>query len=114
VVLDTNVRRVIARAWRGEPLPPASLTTGEKAFAARLVPEDDAEAAYWAAASMELGALVCAARSPRCEECPLQDACAWNLAGRPGLDTAPRRTQAWHGTDRQVRGRIMAILRDAT
>ena len=39
--------------------------------------------------------------------------CAWFAAGRVGLEEAPRRTQAWHGTDRQVRGRILALLREA-
>jgi A/G-specific adenine glycosylase len=62
---------------------------------------------------MELGALVCTARAPRCDECPLVASCAWVAAGKRGLDEAPRRTQAWHGTDRQVRGRILAILRTA-
>lgn len=114
VVLDTNVRRVIGRAWHGRALPAAHQTVGERAHAAALVPPDDAGAAEWAVASMELGALVCTARVARCEECPLARDCRWLAAGRPGLDAAPRRTQPWHGTDRQVRGRIMALLRAAT
>lgn len=114
LVLDTNVRRVIARAWRGEPLPPPSITASERAMASTLVPARPAEAALWAAASMELGALVCTARAPRCQECPLRDECAWFSAGRPWLESAERRAQPWHGTDRQVRGQIMAILRTAT
>ncbi len=114
VVLDTNVRRVIARAWRGEPLPPVALRRSERDQAEAITPADAREAAQWAAASMELGALVCAARAPRCEECPLAPHCAWLAAGRLGLEEAPKRTQAWHGTDRQVRGRIMAQLREAS
>ncbi|WP_082100639.1 A/G-specific adenine glycosylase [Demequina maris] len=114
LVLDTNVRRVIGRAWRGEPLPAAHQTVGERAHAAALMPADDAGAAEWAVASMELGALVCTARVARCDECPLASSCAWFQAGCPGLESAPRRTQAWHGTDRQVRGRIMALLRAAS
>ncbi|WP_042216387.1 A/G-specific adenine glycosylase [Demequina mangrovi] len=113
-VLDTNVRRVIGRAWRGEALPAAHQTVAERALAASLVPQDDEGAADWAAASMELGALVCTARVARCDECPLASSCAWLAAGRPGLAEAPRRTQPWHGTDRQVRGRIMAVLRAAS
>jgi A/G-specific adenine glycosylase len=62
---------------------------------------------------MELGALVCVARGPRCGDCPVADLCAWNLAGRPAYDGPPRRGQAWHGTDRQVRGEILQRLRDA-
>ncbi|MCB2413236.1 A/G-specific adenine glycosylase [Demequina sp. TTPB684] len=113
VVLDTNVRRVIGRAWHGEPLPATSLGRAERDAAAAIVPIDHADAAKWAAASMELGALVCTARSPRCEECPLADMCVWKQSGGKGLDLAPRRTQAWHGTDRQVRGRVLALLRDS-
>ncbi|WP_439644739.1 A/G-specific adenine glycosylase [Demequina subtropica] len=114
LVLDTNVRRVIGRAWSGEPLPAAHQTVGERALAASLMPEDDAAAAEWAAASMELGALVCTARVARCDECPLAASCAWFADGCQGLEAAPRRTQPWHGTDRQVRGRIMALLRAAS
>ncbi len=113
VVLDTNVRRVIGRAWNGIPLPAAHLTKPERELAARLVPDSGEDAARWNAAVMELGALVCTARAPRCEECPLAGSCEWLAAGATGLDEAPRRTQAWHGTDRQVRGRIMALLREA-
>ena len=61
---------------------------------------------------MELGALVCTAASPKCGACPVSDRCAWNLAGRPPYDGPPRRGQAWAGTDRMVRGRLMAVLRD--
>jgi len=114
VVLDTNVRRVVGRAWQGRALPPGHQTAAERELAASLVPGDDAAAAEWAVASMELGALVCTARVARCDECPLAGRCAWLAAGRPGLEDAPRRTQAWHGTDRQVRGRIMALLRAAS
>lgn len=113
VVLDTNVRRVIRRAWHGEPMPKTHLTRGEKEQAAALVPQPARASALWNAGAMELGALVCTARAPRCGECVLAHQCAWNLAGKPGLETAPRRTQAWHGTDRQVRGRVMALLRSA-
>ncbi|WP_304412821.1 A/G-specific adenine glycosylase [Cellulomonas sp. HZM] len=114
VVLDTNVRRVLARAARGVALPAPHLTAAETRDAAALVPADEATAARWAAASMELGALVCTARSPACELCPLRTSCAWLAAGRPADEHAhARRTQAWAGTDRQVRGRVMALLRGA-
>ncbi|MFI2754788.1 A/G-specific adenine glycosylase [Cellulomonas sp. P22] len=114
VVLDTNVRRVLARSVGGTALPAPSQTTAEVRLAASYVPDDDATAARWSAASMELGALVCTARSPRCEECPVAGLCAWRAAGRPDDEhAARRRTQAWAGTDRQVRGRVMALLREA-
>lgn len=114
VVLDTNVRRVIGRAWLGVPLPSPTPRASERELADAIAPAADERAATWAAASMELGALVCTARSPRCGECPLAGDCAWLAAGATGLAEAPKRTQAWHGTDRQVRGRIMAVLRDAS
>ncbi|WNM27120.1 A/G-specific adenine glycosylase [Demequina capsici] len=113
VVLDTNVRRVIGRAWEARALPPLHQTVGERERAAALVPHDATAAVRWAAGSMELGALVCTARAPRCDECPIAADCAWLAAGAQGLDAAPRRVQPWHGTDRQVRGRIMALLRAA-
>ena len=113
VVLDTNVRRVIGRAWHAQALPKTHLTRGERNHAAALVPKETRASALWNAGAMELGALVCTARAPRCGACVLAAHCAWNLAGKPGLGQAPRRTQAWHGTDRQVRGRVMALLRTA-
>src|SRR5256885_14749795 len=63
---------------------------------------------------MELGALVCTARAPRCPECPLSASCAWRLAGQPPPDGPSRRPQRYAGTDRQVRGLLLAVLRDAT
>ncbi|WP_407341250.1 A/G-specific adenine glycosylase [Pengzhenrongella phosphoraccumulans] len=114
VVLDTNVRRVLARAIGGVALPPPSQTVAEVRSAAAIVPLDPAEAALWAAASMELGALVCTARAPQCPACPIEARCAWRQAGQPtDVHLARRRTQAWAGTDRQARGRMMALLREA-
>ena len=113
IVLDTNVRRVLARAWMGVPLPGPSPSRAERALAAQVSPLEPAAAAAWAAASMELGALVCVARAPRCGDCPLRASCTWVAKGSLGLDQAPRRTQAWAGTDRQVRGRVLAVLRAA-
>lgn len=111
-VVDTNVRRVIARAVRGEGLPPVSLRRAEMREARALMPQDPAQANRWNAAVMELGALVCTARSPRCAACPLQPRCAWVAAGRPEPEHTPR-GQAWAGTDRQLRGAVMAAVRQA-
>lgn len=114
VVLDTNVRRVLARLRDGVALPPPSLTRAEHRAADALVPRPAAAAARWNVAVMELGALVCTARSPRCPACPVAAACAWRAAGRPADAHADRRrTQAWQGSDRQARGRLMAVLRSA-
>ncbi|HUR73017.1 MAG TPA: A/G-specific adenine glycosylase [Sporichthya sp.] len=113
VVLDTNVRRVLARIVDGRELPPVSITAAERARAEALLPAHPATAARWAVASMELGALVCTARAPRCDRCPVIDLCAWHAAGRPPDDGPPRKGQTYAGTDRQVRGRLLAVLRDA-
>ena len=113
VVLDTNVRRVQARALGGVALPPVSVTRAERDRATAVLPQDEETAATWAVAVMELGALVCTAAAPRCTDCPIVDRCAWRAAGAPPYDGPPRRGQAWSGTDRQCRGRIMAVLRDA-
>jgi A/G-specific adenine glycosylase len=110
-VVDTNVRRVQARAIGGDALPAPSLTAAELRRAAELLPRRDAAVARWNVAVMELGALVCSARAPRCPECPLRPTCAWVAAGSPPYRGRPRHSQAWHGTDRQVRGRILAALR---
>ena len=110
-VLDTNVRRVLARVVDGVEFPSRSVTRAERDLAESLVP--DQQPATWAVAVMELGALVCTAAAPRCGACPVSDRCEWNSAGRPAYDGPPRRGQAWAGTDRQVRGRLLAVLRDA-
>ncbi len=112
VVLDTNVRRVLARAVSGTEFPAAAVSRAERDTATALLPDDDATAATWAVATMELGALVCTARQPSCDACPIADLCAWRGAGFPAYDGPPRRGQAWAGTDRQCRGRIMALARD--
>jgi A/G-specific adenine glycosylase len=112
VVLDTNVRRVLARHAAGSALPAPAQTPAEVALADSLTPRD-ATAPRWSLATMELGALVCTARSPRCEACPLASSCAWLAAGKPPDEHGHRRrAQAWAGTDRQVRGRVMALLRE--
>ncbi|GAA1914997.1 A/G-specific adenine glycosylase [Nocardioides lentus] len=113
VVLDTNVRRVHARVLAGQAVPAASVTRAERDRAAALLPPDAPTAATWSVAVMELGALVCTARSPDCDACPVAGTCAWRAAGHPAYDGPVRRAQAWDGTDRQCRGRLLAVLRDA-
>ncbi len=111
-MLDTNVRRVFARSVGGLEFPPASVTRAERDLATTLLPDDESTAATWAVGVMELGAIVCTAASPRCGDCPIADQCTWRAAGFPAYDGPPRRGQAWAGTDRQCRGRIMAVLRE--
>jgi A/G-specific adenine glycosylase len=112
-VLDTNVRRVLARLVSGVELPPVAATAGEKRLAEGLLPDDAADAATWSIALMELGALVCTANRPKCDACPVADSCAWRAAGYPAFAGPPRKAQTWAGTDRQCRGRLLAVLRDA-
>ena len=110
-VVDTNVRRVLARVVAGEEYAAPSPTRAELTVAAGLVPVDAVNARTWSVAVMELGALVCSARAPRCSDCPVADLCAWQLAGRPAHQGPARRGQAWEGTDRQLRGALLAVLR---
>ncbi|MFB8107532.1 A/G-specific adenine glycosylase [Streptomyces sp. DSS69] len=112
-VLDTNVRRVFARAANGIQYPPNATTAAERKLARALLPDEDERAARWAAATMELGALVCTARNEDCDRCPIASQCAWRLAGKPAHEGPPRKGQTYAGTDRQVRGRLLAVLRDA-
>jgi A/G-specific adenine glycosylase len=112
-VLDTNVRRVLARAVSGVELPARSVTKAERVAAEALLPVDPPTAATWSVAVMELGALVCTAERPKCPACPVVDTCAWHTAGRPAYDGPPRPAQTYAGTDRQCRGRLLAVLRDA-
>ena len=113
LVLDVNVRRVLARLADGVEHPSRSETAAERRRAWGYVPEGDADASMWSAAAMELGATTCTARNPACGRCPVAEHCAWLAAGRPQWDGPPRVAQAWEGTDRQCRGRIMAALRSA-
>jgi A/G-specific adenine glycosylase len=113
LVLDTNVRRVLARAIDGRERQPASISAVERSTAEAVWPRRDARAARWSAAVMELGALVCTARAPACDTCPIRTRCSWHAAGRPADAVAPRRQAAYEGSDRQARGAVMAALRDS-
>ncbi|WAA67592.1 A/G-specific adenine glycosylase [Microbacterium oxydans] len=109
-VVDTNTRRVLARAVEGraQPGPPSRRDLD---LMGSLLPDDVAAAAEFNAAAMELGATVCTARSPRCELCPLADGCAWLAAGRPDTGDERRRQAAYEGSDRQARGAVLRLLR---
>ena len=106
-VVDTNIRRVHARAVAGAPCPPRPDPRRDHRRS-RLLPGAAATAATWNVAVMELGALVCTARSPRCGDCPVADLCAWQRAGPAGVRRPAAPRQAWHGTDRQCRGALLA------
>ncbi|MET7668395.1 A/G-specific adenine glycosylase [Micromonospora luteifusca] len=111
-VVDTNVRRVVSRAVAGEPdagpvTRPADLVATEE-----LLPADPAAAALASAAFMELGAVICTARSPRCTACPVESVCAWRASGQEAPAGPTRRPQRYAGTDRQVRGLLLGVLRE--
>jgi A/G-specific adenine glycosylase len=113
VVLDTNVRRVLARLVEGIEHPPKSITADERRTATDLLPNEAGTSARWAAATMELGAIVCTSSSPECGACPVTDLCAWRAAGYPAYDGPPRVGQSYAGTDRQCRGRLLSVVRDS-
>ncbi|RAU93537.1 A/G-specific adenine glycosylase [Mycolicibacter senuensis] len=110
-VVDGNVRRVVARAVHGRAGAAGPSAKRDRADVAALLP-DSARAARFSAALMELGALVCTARKPLCDSCPLREHCRWRLAGSPSAHGPRRPAQRYAGTDRQVRGRLLDVLRD--
>jgi len=111
-VLDTNVRRVLSRLVSGAEFPGRAPSAAEWRLAESLLPAEPRIAARWSVGVMELGALVCTAARPRCPACPLAPDCAWLRAGRPAAAIRPV-GQRYEGTDRQCRGRLLAVLRDA-
>ncbi len=109
LVLDINIRRVFARVIDGIEVPTAAPTKSERQEREKLIPTKNPH--VWAAATMELGALICTAKNPKCGQCPLADQCIWRSLDYP-LSDQPKRTQSWHGTDRQCRGVIVQALRE--
>jgi A/G-specific adenine glycosylase len=85
--VDTNVARVIRRAFLDTgPGLPSSRASAVWRVARSLVPRDGKDAWTFNQAIMELGALVCVARRPRCGECPVRKGCR---TGRSALRAAP-------------------------
>jgi A/G-specific adenine glycosylase len=111
-VVDTNVRRVVARLVHGRA-EVGNARAADLGDITALAPDGPGRAVRFSVAVMELGALVCVAGTPRCGACPVRDRCAWQLAGCPPHNGPPRRVQKFTGTDRQVRGRLLDVLRTA-
>jgi len=111
-VVDTNTRRVLARAIDGRSQPGPPSRRDLEAMAA-VLPHDRDISAVVNAAAMELGATVCVARAPRCDACPLRDRCAWRAAGYPDTGDDRRKQARYEGSDRQARGAVLKTLRDA-
>lgn len=112
-VVDINTRRVLVRFTEGLAHPgPAARSDLDRMGA--LLPADPAQAAVVNAAAMELGALVCTARTPACARCPLAGGCAWLAAGRPATEDRRPKQARYQGSDRQVRGVVLGALRAAS
>lgn len=120
-VVDTNIRRVLSRVFLGVESLGGAASPAERALAKRVLPQDgvskcrrfDRSSVVWNQSVMELGAIVCTAKSPLCEACPVSSRCVFLRDGRPGLGerrTRPR--QRFQGTDRQVRGLVLNALRN--
>lgn len=109
LVLDINIRRLFSRLYKGEEAPPTAPTKAERVEYAEYLPDKNAH--IWAAATMELGALICTAKNPLCGRCPVADQCQWRSLDYP-VSERVKRTQSWHGTDRQCRGTIVQALRE--
>jgi A/G-specific adenine glycosylase len=109
LVLDINIRRLFSRLYDGEQTPKNSATKEEKERYEQHIPKKDPH--VWAAATMELGALICTAQSPKCALCPVANKCLWRSLDYPQSEIVKRR-QTWHGTDRQCRGMIVQSLRE--
>jgi A/G-specific adenine glycosylase len=109
LVLDINIRRLFARIIDGVETPKLAATKDEKSRYEALIPKKDPH--LWAAATMELGALICTSQSPKCGICPVANDCTWRSLDYPKSDLV-KRTQSWHGTDRQCRGTVVQALRE--
>ncbi len=70
--VDTNVLRVLGRVF-------GASRKKVPALAQRLQPRRGKTAYAFNQALMELGALVCSARAPKCGECPVRSLCSWYL-----------------------------------
>ena len=114
-VADTNVTRVVARVEEGLAFGGHwSMVRSMSAVDEVLAEVPDADYPRTNLAIMELGALVCRARSPLCEKCPLATTCRWKSAGYPVDDAVkPKKQARYEGSDRQARGRILRALRDS-
>lgn len=114
--VDTNIRRVIRRVVAGPDVPEPSMTTRETdRCAASLVPPG--RGYVWNQALIELGAMICRARSTDCPACPLQDNCRARPVIQPLLAQYIRQPRTaspkFETTSRFVRGRVVAALREA-
>ncbi len=109
LVMDVNIRRVLVRVLDGKEHPTSSPTVRERESRLAILPRRNAD--NWAAATMELGALICTSKNPLCNDCPIISQCRWRKNGYPQSELV-RKSQDWHGTDRKCRGTIVQALRE--
>lgn len=109
LVMDVNIRRVLVRVLDGKEQPTSSPTVRERESRLSILPRLNAD--NWAAATMELGALICTSKNPSCNDCPVISQCKWRKNGYPQTELV-RKSQDWHGTDRKCRGTVVQALRE--
>jgi A/G-specific adenine glycosylase len=105
-VVDGNVERVLQR------LAGSSLTSKEmwQRAQSQLSPSRPAD---FNQAMMELGAMVCTPRQPRCERCPIRKWCATQgESPRTALKQSQSKKEIWYTLD-QRDGRIRLVQRSA-
>ena len=105
--VDTNVRRIVGRAFLGvdpEDVPVVEIRRLAQAWL------DARDPGAWNQALMDLGREICRPH-PRCDACPLGNECRFSAQGRPHRP-ARREQPAFEGSFRQVRGAIVRILRE--
>ncbi|MCX8091155.1 MAG: A/G-specific adenine glycosylase [Verrucomicrobiae bacterium] len=97
-VLDGNVTRVLTRLFGIAGDPREAQTRARLWALAEMLVQEAARLREWERpcsqfnqALMELGALICTPRAPKCADCPLQTACTAHRAGRPESFPARRR-----------------------
>lgn len=134
-VIDTNIRRVISRVFRGEESFGGAASPVERETARRLLPENDRASVTWNQSVMELGATVCTAKAPLCDRCPIAGQwCSCVMAGQAWGSGVPgrangsrvriarcvgwcstrcancRRTRYWNASRRNGYGRTVSSL----
>ena len=109
-VLDVNIRRVYSRLLA--PMPTTADVMDEKIvydFAESIYPRR--KASRWHQAVMDIGALFCTARAPKCGVCPLRELCASAETMRE-QQKEKRPEPSWQGVPNRIwRGRIVQLLR---
>ncbi|MEO8581674.1 MAG: hypothetical protein ABI425_03775 [Patescibacteria group bacterium] len=131
-VVDTNVKRVFARIFNSHL---SNFQENEKSFfqfADQIIPKQLADP--WNQALMDFGALICTAKSPLCDACPVSNLCDADTAAKhEGFETyaaklrtaksiphRPKKTKDYANgvalkfeqTDRFLRGRVLDLLRE--